>query len=80
MTMDISNQNKISEFYEELKRLNINIVRPDINKCYADFRFDENNFYYFVVRLLVSIPLEIYLAEIQFEIKFLNLNKKYLRP
>jgi len=46
MTMDISNQNKLSEFYEELKRLNINIVRPDINKCYADFRSDNNNFYY----------------------------------
>jgi DNA polymerase-3 subunit alpha len=46
MTMDISNQNKLSEFHEELKRLNINIVRPDINKCFADFQFDENNFYY----------------------------------
>ena len=46
MTMDISNQNKLSEFYEELKRLNINIVRPDINKCYADFRSDDKNFYY----------------------------------
>jgi len=46
MTMDISNQNKLSEFYEELKRLKINIVRPDINNCYADFRSDENNFYY----------------------------------
>jgi len=46
MTMDISNQNKLSEFYEELKRLNINIVRPDINKCYADFKSDDNNFYY----------------------------------
>jgi DNA polymerase III subunit alpha len=46
MTMDISHQNKLSEFYEELKRLNINIVRPDINKCFADFQFDENNFYY----------------------------------
>jgi len=46
MTMDISNQNKLSEFYEELKRLDINIVRPDINKCYADFRSDDNNFYY----------------------------------
>jgi len=46
MTMDISNQNKLSEFYEELKRLNINIVRPDINKCYADFRADDKNFYY----------------------------------
>jgi len=46
MTMDISNQNKLSEFYEELKRLNINIVRPDINKCFADFKSDNNNFYY----------------------------------
>ena len=25
MTMDISNQNKLSEFYEELKRLNIKL-------------------------------------------------------
>ncbi len=46
MTMDISNQNKLSEFYEELKRLNINIQRPDINKCFADFKSDKNTFYY----------------------------------
>ena len=46
MTMDISNQNKLSEFHEELKRIDIKVVRPDINKCYADFQFDENNFYY----------------------------------
>ena len=46
MTMDLSNQNKLSEFYEELKRLNIKVIRPDINKCFADFKFDENNFYY----------------------------------
>ena len=38
MTMDISNQNKLSEFYEEIKRLNIKIQRPDINKCFADFK------------------------------------------
>ena len=38
MTMDISNQNKLSEFYEELKRLKIEIMRPDINKCYEDFK------------------------------------------
>ena len=37
MTMDISNQNKLSEFYEELKRLKVEIVRPDINNCFADF-------------------------------------------
>ncbi|MDC0922250.1 DNA polymerase III subunit alpha [Candidatus Pelagibacter sp.] len=46
MTMDISNQNKLSEFYEELKRLNIKIIRPDINECFADFRTIDNNFYY----------------------------------
>ena len=46
MTMDISNQNKLSEFYEELKRLNIKIIRPDINKCFADFRSAQDNFYY----------------------------------
>ncbi len=46
MTMDISSQNKLGEFYEELKRLNIKIVRPDINKSYADFRSNNKNFYY----------------------------------
>ena len=46
MTMDISNQNKLGEFHEELKRINIKVIRPDINKCFADFQFDENNFYY----------------------------------
>jgi DNA polymerase-3 subunit alpha len=46
MTMDLSNQNKLSEFYEELKRLNINIIRPDINECYADFKSSKNSFYY----------------------------------
>jgi len=46
MTMDISNQNKLSEFHEELKRIKIKVIRPNINKCFADFQFDENNFYY----------------------------------
>ena len=46
MTMDISNQNKLSEFYEELKRLDVKIVRPDINECFPDFRTDGDNFYY----------------------------------
>ncbi|MDC3114487.1 DNA polymerase III subunit alpha [Candidatus Pelagibacter sp.] len=46
MTMDISNQNKLSEFYEELKRLNIEIIRPDINECFADFKTENKKFYY----------------------------------
>ncbi len=46
MTMDISNQNKLSEFYEELKRLNIKVTRPNINDCFADFRTEGDKFYY----------------------------------
>ena len=46
MTMDISNQNKLSEFYEELKRLDIEVIRPNINECYADFKEINNKFYY----------------------------------
>ncbi len=46
MTMDISNQNKLSEFYEELIRLNVDVVRPDINECFADFRTVDGKFYY----------------------------------
>ena len=46
MSMELSNQNKLSEFHEELKRLDINIIRPDINNCYADFKSDGKNFYY----------------------------------
>ena len=46
MSMELSNQKKLSEFHEELKRLNINIIRPDINKCNADFTSDGKNFLY----------------------------------
>ena len=46
MTMDISNQNKLSEFYEELKRLDVDIIRPDINECFAEFKTIGEKFYY----------------------------------
>ena len=46
MSMDISNQKKLSEFYEDLKRLNINIIRPNINRSLSDFSSDGKNFYY----------------------------------
>jgi DNA polymerase-3 subunit alpha len=46
MSMELSNQNKLSEFHEELKRLDITIIRPDINSCYADFKSDGKKFYY----------------------------------
>ena len=46
MTMDISNQNKLGEFYEELKKINVEVIRPDINQCYHDFKTENNKFYY----------------------------------
>ena len=46
MSMDISNQKKLSEFYEEINRLNLRIIRPNINECFADFQSDDSNFYY----------------------------------
>ena len=46
MSMEMSNQKKLGEFYEELKRLNIDIISPDINLCNSDFYSDTKNFYY----------------------------------
>ena len=46
MSMELSNQKKLSEFCEEIKRLKINIIRPDINQCFAEFHSENNNFYY----------------------------------
>ena len=46
MSMELSNQSKLSEFYEELKRLNISVIRPNINICFADFTSNGENFLY----------------------------------
>ena len=46
MSIELSNQKKLNEFYEELKRLNIKIIRPDINQSFSDFSSDGVNFYY----------------------------------
>ena len=46
MSTELSNTDKLREFVQELKRLNIDIVRPNINKCYADFRTEKNKIYY----------------------------------
>jgi len=46
MSTELSNTDKLREFVQELKRLNIEIVRPNINKCYADFKAEQNKIYY----------------------------------
>ena len=46
MSNELSNTDKLSEFYEELKRLQINVQRPCINDCFADFVPRENKLFY----------------------------------
>jgi DNA polymerase-3 subunit alpha len=31
---------------KNLKELNVDVLRPDINECFADFRTVDNKFYY----------------------------------
>ncbi len=37
MSNELSNTDKLSEFYEELKRLKIKVQQPCINECFAEF-------------------------------------------
>ena len=46
MTTELTNIAKLREFVEELKRLNVEIVRPSINKCFAEFKAENNKIYY----------------------------------
>jgi len=46
MNMELSNTDKLNEFYEELKRLDIKVVPPSINDSFADFEVKENKIYY----------------------------------
>jgi DNA polymerase-3 subunit alpha len=46
MTTELTNTPKLREFVEELKRLNIKIIRPSINRCFAEFKAVEKKIYY----------------------------------
>ena len=46
MSNELSNTDKLSEFFEELKRLNIKIQRPCINECFPEFIPKSNTLYY----------------------------------
>jgi DNA polymerase III subunit alpha len=46
MSTELTNTSKLREFVEELKRLNIEIIRPSINRSFAVFKaIDEKLFY-----------------------------------
>ncbi len=38
MSTEMTNTSKLREFVDELKRLEVKVIRPNINKCYADFK------------------------------------------
>ncbi len=46
MSTELTNTSKLREFVEELKRLKIEIVRPAINECFAEFKAKKNKLYY----------------------------------
>ena len=46
MSNEMSNTDKLSEFFEELKRLKIKVQRPCINECFADFLPKQNTLFY----------------------------------
>jgi len=46
MSTELTSTGKLREFVEELKRLKVDVVRPCINNCFADFKAVKNKIYY----------------------------------
>ena len=46
MSTELTNSSKLREFVEELKRLKVEIIRPSINKCFAEFKSIEGKIHY----------------------------------
>ena len=46
MSTTLTNTGKLREYVEELKRLKVEVVRPCINKCAADFKAEKNKIFY----------------------------------
>ena len=46
MSTELTNTSKLREFVEELKRLKVEIIRPSINYCFAEFKAIEGKIFY----------------------------------
>ena len=46
MSTEMGSTGKLREFVEELKRLNVDVIRPCLNKCFTDFKAEKNRIYY----------------------------------
>jgi len=57
MSNELSNTDKLSEFFEELKRLKIKTQRPCINKCFPEF-VTKNDTLYYALGAIKSVGFE----------------------
>jgi len=46
MSTSLTNTSKLREYVEELKRLKVQVIRPSINSCFAEFKPDTNKIFY----------------------------------
>ena len=46
MSTTLANTGKLREYVEELKRLKVEVIRPSLNSCYADFKAETNKIFY----------------------------------
>ena len=46
MSTSLTNTSKLREYVEELKRLKVEVIRPSINNCFAEFKPDTNKIFY----------------------------------
>jgi DNA polymerase-3 subunit alpha len=46
MSTTLTNTSKLREYVEELKRLKVDVIKPSINNCFADFKADMNKIFY----------------------------------
>jgi len=46
MSTTLTNTSKLREYVEELKRLDVEVIRPSINKCFGEFKADTNKIFY----------------------------------
>jgi DNA polymerase III subunit alpha len=46
MSTTLTNTSKLREYVEELKRLEVEVIRPSINNCFAEFKAETNKIFY----------------------------------
>ena len=57
MSNELSSTDKLSEFFEELKRLKITVQKPCINECFAEF-IPKNNILFYALSAIKNVGFE----------------------